>query len=166
LALGGLAAIKCWTRCPFEGTFAFERKVNETRIRIEATESLCWLENLQRATALLVEQERHMRIADRVADDGRWPLPQVLLHTEANAAEFPDHKGKVSNAVVTVKYRPDEDLSARGQAEAVSALEGHGHPRRGGDSPLGGRDRTDWRLLTNLPVRCLKETLEKLVTGF
>lgn len=89
MALGGLAAIKCWTRCPFEGTFAFERKVNETRIRIEATESLCWLENLQRATALLVEPERHMRIADRVADDGRWPLRRSCSTRRRMRRSFP-----------------------------------------------------------------------------
>lgn len=143
MALGGLAAIKGWTHCPFEGTFAFERKVNGTRVRIEATESLCWPENLQRATALLVEPERHMRIADRVADDGRWPLPQVLLHTEANAGEFPDHKGKVSKAVVTVKYRrtktyPPEGRRKRPPLKVTAIHSGEATAPQGhGTAPIG-----------------------------
>lgn len=44
----GLTAIKFWTRTEFKGTNALKRKVNPTRVPIEAKESIRWLENLSK----------------------------------------------------------------------------------------------------------------------
>jgi hypothetical protein len=64
----GLAAVKFWTRDKFKGTNALKRKVNPTRIPIERKESVRWLENLKRATALLAEPARCVHVVDREGD--------------------------------------------------------------------------------------------------
>ena len=64
----GLAAIKFWTRSKFKGTNALKRKVNPTRVPIEAKESVRWLENLRQSTDLLGEPARCIHIGDRESD--------------------------------------------------------------------------------------------------
>ena len=49
----GLSAVKFWSRQQFKGTAALKRKVNPTRVPIEAKESIRWLENLRQSMALL-----------------------------------------------------------------------------------------------------------------
>ena len=63
-----LAAIKFWTRSKFKGTNALKRKVNPTRVLIEAKESVRWLENLKQSTSLLDEPSRCIHIGDRESD--------------------------------------------------------------------------------------------------
>src|SRR4051794_26006576 len=60
----GLAAIKFWTRARFKGTNALKRRVNPTRVPIEAKESIRWLENMRQATALLGDPARLVHIGD------------------------------------------------------------------------------------------------------
>lgn len=48
----GLAAVKVWSRKRFRGTAALKRKINPTRVPIEAKESVRWLESMRRATEL------------------------------------------------------------------------------------------------------------------
>lgn len=185
-----LAAIKFWTRSTFKGTNALKRKVNPTRVPIETKESLRWLESLQQATHLLGEPERYVHIgdresdiyelfcaaeqhhtrfllricADRLADNGRQTLSQVLRHATAKAehrVEVRDEKGKVSEATVTVKYvrtkaHPPEGKQKKYPPLLVTAI----HARE--VAVPHGRDRIDWKLLTNLPVRSRKEAVEKL----
>src|SRR5215208_1146846 len=64
----GLAAIKFWTRARFKGTNALKRRVNPTRVPIEAKESIRWLENMRQATALLGDTARLVHIGDREND--------------------------------------------------------------------------------------------------
>jgi hypothetical protein len=64
----GLAAIKFWTRAKFKGTNALKRRVNPTRVPIEAKESIRWLENMRQATALLGDPARLVHIGDREND--------------------------------------------------------------------------------------------------
>ena len=65
----GLAAIKFWTRAKFKGTNALKRRVNPTRVPIEAKESIrCWLENMRQATALLGDPARLVHVGDREND--------------------------------------------------------------------------------------------------
>ena len=64
----GLAAIKFWTRRKFKGTNALKRKVNPTRVPIEAKESVRWLENVTQSTSLLGEPSRCIHIGDRESD--------------------------------------------------------------------------------------------------
>src|SRR5829696_10597612 len=49
----GLSAVKFWSRRQFKGTAALKRKINPTRVPIEAKESIRWLENLRQSMAVL-----------------------------------------------------------------------------------------------------------------
>ena len=186
----GLAAIKFWTRSAFKGTNALKGKVNRTRVPIEAKESLRWLENLQEATRQLGEPERYVHIgdresdiyelfcaaeqshtkfllricADRVADNGQRTLSQVLRRAKAKAVhrvEVRDEKGQVSEATVVVKYLQTKIYPPEGKQKKYPPLVVTAIQAREETAPCG-RERIDWKLLTNLPVRSRKEALEKL----
>jgi O-methyltransferase len=45
----GLAAVKFWSRDKFKGTAQLKRKINPTRVPIEAKESIRWLQNLRQS---------------------------------------------------------------------------------------------------------------------
>ena len=64
----GLAAVKFWNREKFKGTAQLKRKVNPTRVPIEAKESIRWLDNLRQSLALLGQPERCIHIGDRESD--------------------------------------------------------------------------------------------------
>ena len=63
-----MAAVKFWTRKKFKGTAALKRKINPTRVPIERKESIRWLDNMRRSTALLGEPGRCIHIGDRESD--------------------------------------------------------------------------------------------------
>ena len=50
----GLAAITFWTRATSKGTNALKRRVNPTRVPIEAKESIRWLENMRHVGSVLI----------------------------------------------------------------------------------------------------------------
>ena len=64
----GLAAVKFWTRQKFKGTAALKKSINPTRVPIEHKESIRWLENLRRSTALFDAPDRCIHIGDRESD--------------------------------------------------------------------------------------------------
>src|SRR5580692_640901 len=64
----GLTAIKFWSREKFKGTNALKKRINPTRVPIEEKESIRWLDNLQRSTALLERPEFCVHIGDRESD--------------------------------------------------------------------------------------------------
>ncbi|KKN47865.1 hypothetical protein LCGC14_0658780, partial [marine sediment metagenome] len=64
----GLAAVKFWNREKFKGTAQLKRKINPTRVPIEAKESIRWLDNLRQSLALLRQPERCIHIGDRESD--------------------------------------------------------------------------------------------------
>ena len=64
----GIAASKCWTRKKFKGCNALKRRVNPTRLPIEAKESVRWVENVRRSTAVLGAPSRCVHIGDRESD--------------------------------------------------------------------------------------------------
>ena len=49
----GLAAVKFWNRNKFKGTAQLKRRINPTRVPIEAKESVRWLDNLRQSVDLL-----------------------------------------------------------------------------------------------------------------
>ena len=129
----GLAAIKFWTRSNFKVTNALKRKVNPTRVPIEAKESVRWLENLKQSTNLLGEPSRCIHIGDRESDiyesfcaaqgngtkflvrtcvdrlagDGQHTIAAAMRRVKVKViheVEVRDGKGKVSLATVRVKY--------------------------------------------------------------
>ncbi|MEF2554600.1 IS4 family transposase [Aurantimonas sp. A2-1-M11] len=64
----GLAAVKFWNREKFKGTAQLKRKINPTRVPIEAKESIRWLDNLRQSLALLGQPERCIHVGDRESD--------------------------------------------------------------------------------------------------
>lgn len=64
----GLAAVKFWNRDKFKGAAQLERKINRTRIPIEAKESVRWLDNLRQSVALLGQPDRCVHVGDRESD--------------------------------------------------------------------------------------------------
>jgi hypothetical protein len=184
----GLAAIKFWTRRKFKGTNALKRKVNPTRVPIEAKESIRWLENLNQSTELLGEPSRCIHIGDRESDiyelfclaqergtkflvrtcvdrlvgDGKHTIAAVMRRVKVKAThqvEVRDVKGAVSEATVRVKYHRLQVHPPIGKQKkypplvltVIHALD---------ESTPRGRERINWKLITNLPVRCRKDALE------
>jgi hypothetical protein len=64
----GLTAVKFWNRDKFKGTAQLKRKINPTRVPIEAKESIRWLDNLRQSLALLGQPERCVHVGDRESD--------------------------------------------------------------------------------------------------
>jgi hypothetical protein len=186
----GLAAVKFWTRKKFKGTNALKRSVNPTRVPIAQKESIRWLENLEQSTARLGATERLVHIGDResdiyelfctaqnagtkfvlrtcvdrLAEDGHKTIAAVLKQVPVKAVhrvEVTDRNGQISEAVLEIKYRrlcvyaPEAKQKHYGPLHlTVIYARERGNPK--------GRERIDWKLITNLPVRSRSEAIEKL----
>jgi hypothetical protein len=186
----GLAAIKFWTRSKFKGTNALKRKVNPTRVPIEAKESVRWLENLKQSTSLLEEPSRCIHIGDRESDiyelfcaaqesgtqflvrtcvdrlagDGRHTVAAIMRRVKVKAThevEVRDAKGAVSRATVRVEYqrlRVNPPVGKQKEYPSLMLTVIYAQER----STPRGREKIDWKLITNLPVRSRKDAVEKL----
>lgn len=186
----GLAAIKFWTRSKFKGTNALKRKINPTRVPIEAKESVRWLENLRQSTSLLDEPSRCIHIGDRESDiyelfcaaqesgtkflirtcvdrlagDGRHTIAAEMRRVKVKAihqVEVRDAKGKVSQATVKVKYHRLRVHPPIGKQKDYPPLMLTVIYAQEASTPRG-REKIDWKLITNLPVRSRKDAVEKL----
>jgi hypothetical protein len=186
----GLTAIKFWTRDRFKGTNALKRTINPTRVPIEEKESIRWLENLRRSTELLGDARRCVHIGDRESDiyelfctavaqgtyflvrtcvdrlavDGQQTIAAAMRDCKVKAlhqVEVRDAKGIVSLATVEVKYRRLQVHPPIGKQKQYPPLMLTVIHARERTAP-SGRDRIDWKLMTNLPVRSRAEALEKL----
>ena len=186
----GLAAIKFWTRSKFKGTNALKRKINPTRVPIEAKESVRWLENLRQSTSLLDEPSRCIHIGDRESDiyelfcaaqesgtkflvrtcvdrlagDGRHTIAAAMRRVKVKAihqVEVRDAKGTVSQATVKVKYHRLRVHPPIGKQKDYPPLMLTVIHAQEASTPRG-REKIDWKLITNLPVRSRKDAVEKL----
>jgi hypothetical protein len=186
----GLAAIKFWTRSKFKGTNALKRKVNPTRVPIEAKESVRWLENLRQSTKLLDEPSRCIHIGDRESDiyelfcaaqesgtkflirtcvdrlagDGRLTIAALMGRIKVKAihqVEVRDAKGTVSQATVKVKYHRLRVYPPIGKQKQYPPLMLTVIYAQESSTPRG-REKIDWKLITNLPVRSRRDAVEKL----
>jgi len=186
----GLAAIKFWTRSKFKGTNALKRKVNPTRVPIEAKESVRWLENLKQSTSLVDEPSRCIHIGDRESDiyelfcaaqesgskflvrtcvdrlagDGRHTIAAAMRRVKVKAiheVEVRDAKGTVSQATVKVKYQRLRVYPPVGKQKEYPPLMLTVIYAQEASTPRG-REKIDWKLITNLPVRSRKDAVEKL----
>ena len=186
----GLSAIKFWTRKKFKGTAALKRKVNPTRIPIECKESIRWLESLRQSTQRLGKPERCVHIGDRESDiyelfctaqelgthfliracvdrlagDGQHTIADELKKVKVKGrhrVEVRSPNGKVRQAVVELRYCRIQVLPPIGKQKRYPALSLtviHARERR---KPRD-RERIDWKLITDLPVRSRAEAVEKL----
>lgn len=186
----GLTAIKFWTRQQFKGCNALKKKVNPTRVPIEEKESFRWLENLRQSTALTSNPGNCVHIGDResdifelfsVADElGTNFLVRTCVDRLAQdagttvAAEMKkapvkgrhrvqgrNKQGESYEADLDIKYEQLQVLPPEGKWKDFTDLTLtviHATER---DTPRG-REKIAWKLLTNLPVKTLKEAIEKL----
>lgn len=186
----GLTSIKFWSRDKFKGTNALKRKINPTRVPIEEKESVRWLQNLRQSTELLGDICQCVHIGDRESDiyelfctaeahdtnflvrtcvdrlavDGKQTVSAAMRHEKVKAlhqVEVRDAKGAVSLTTVEVKYRRLRIHPPIGKQRKYPSLVLTVIHARERTAPRG-RKRIDWKLITNLPVRCRAEALEKL----
>ena len=186
----GLAAIKFWTREEFKGCNALKKKINPTRVPIERKESYRWLENLRQSTALFRHPERCIHIGDREGDiyelfctaqqlgthflvrtcvdrlagDGSGTISEEMKHVPLQGLhriEVRNKHGKVSDAVLEIRYCRLVVLPPIGKQKNYPPLvltviyaQERGQPQ--------GRERIDWKLLTDLPVQSCLQAIEKL----
>ncbi len=186
----GIAAAKAWTRKKFKGCNALKKKINPTRVPIEAKESVRWLENLRQATALLNEPERCVHIGDRESDiyelfceaqrigthflvrtcvdrlagDGTHTIADEMSEVRVKGLhriDVHDAKGERAEAVLEIRYRRIRVLPPIGKQQRypeTTLYVIHAHER---DTPKG-RERIEWKLITDLPVTSRAEAIEKL----
>ena len=186
----GLASIHFWTRDRFKGCTAMKRKINPTRVPIEEKESRRWLDGLRRSSALMGRPERCVHIGDRESDiyelfclaeevgthflvrtcvdrlagDGKHTIADEMTETRVKGLhriEVRDRKGEISEAVLDIRYRNVLVLPPIGKQKqyprltvtVIHAVE-QGTPN--------GRDKIEWKLMTDLPVASRKDAVEKL----
>ncbi len=186
----GLAAIKFWNRDKFHGANALKRRINPTRVPIEKKESIRWLENLSQSTELLNNPGRCVHIGDRESDiyelfclaqqlgthflvrtcvdrlagDGghtvRDEMKQVPVRG-LHRVELRNKRGECSTAVLEIRCRRMVVRPPIGKQKdypelTLTAI--HATER----DPPKDREKIDWKLLTDLPVRTRQEAVEKL----
>src|SRR3954452_17638869 len=186
----GLAAVKFWTRAKFKGTNALKRRVNPTRVPIEAKESVRWLENMRQATALLGDPARLVHVGDRendiheffcaaqaagthflvracvdrLAGDGRHTIADGMGEVAVRGlhrVEVAGEDGKAGQASVELRYRRVHVRPPIGKQKRYPALDLTViHARERGEPE--GRAAIGWKLVTDLPVRSPEEAVEKL----
>ncbi|MGC0773273.1 MAG: IS4 family transposase [Candidatus Acidiferrum sp.] len=186
----GLRAMKFWTRSKFKGCNALKKKINPTRVPIEKKESIRWLENLTQSTALLNDPQRCVHIGDRESDiyelfctaeslgthflvrtcvdrlagDGKHTIAAEMEEAciqGLHRLQVRDEKGDRSEAILEIKYRRIRVLPPIGKhKEYPELLLTIIHAQERGTP--NGREKIDWKLITNLPVRSRVEAIEKL----
>lgn len=186
----GLTAVKFWSREKFKGTNALKKKINPTRIPIEEKESIRWLENLRQSTELLGEPGRCVHIGDRESDiyelfctakaagthfllrtcvdrlagDGSHTVATEMAEVNCKGlhrVEVRNDRGELSEAVLELKFRRIRVLPPIGKQSRYPSLDLtvlHATER----AKPRGRDRINWKLITDLPVSSRTQAIEKL----
>jgi hypothetical protein len=183
----GLAAVKFWSRKTFKGQTG--RRLARNR-PIEEKESVRWLENLRESATRLGEAGRCVHIADqegdiyelfwvaqqmgthflvrsqahRLADGGPETLAEKLRQAPRRGLyriSVRDQHGTRSEVVLEIRYRrlrlqPPKSKKGRYPELTVTVVEAQerGIPQ--------GRDKIDWKLITDLPVNSRQAAIEKV----
>jgi hypothetical protein len=186
----GLVAKKFWTRSKFKGCNALKKKINPTRVPIEKKESIRWLENLKQSTALLSDPQRCVHVGDRESDiyelfctaeaagthflvrtcvdrlagDGQHTIADEMQEVRVKGLQriqVRDETGNLSEAILEIKYRRIRVLPPIGKQKQYPELtltiihaQERGTPQ--------GREKIDWKLITNLTVGSRRDAIEKL----
>ncbi|MFP3614667.1 IS4 family transposase [Paraburkholderia sp. SIMBA_050] len=186
----GLAAIKFWSRKEFKDTATRRSKVNFTRIPIEKKESFRWIENLRQSTTRLGDPDRCVHIGDRESDifelfcaacelgthflvrtctnrlagDGGHTVADEMSEVRVKGLhriEFRDAKGHPHQALLEIRYRRLTvwpPLAKQRHYPALRLTVIHATER----SEPAGRERIEWKLLTDLPVNSRVDAIEKI----
>lgn len=186
----GIAAVKFWTRKKFKGCNALKKKINPTRVPIEDKESMRWIENLQQSTSLLSEPDRCVHIGDRESDiyelfcaanelnthflvrtcvdrlagDGKHTISKEMSEVQVKGLhriKVCNRAGEPSEAVLEIRYRRIRVLPPIGKQKRYpeSTLTVIYAQERGTPN---GREKIDWKLITDLPVTSRGAAIEKL----
>jgi hypothetical protein len=168
-----------------------KHSVNTTRIPIEEKESIRWLQNARQATETLGDAARIVHVGDREADiyelfcecasletkflfrtcvnrrmddNGETTVYKLMEEQRVKGVhriEVRDGKGKPSTATLEIKYERIMVQPPLGKEKRYGELEltiihttERGEPK--------GRERIEWKLVTNLPVTCKADAIEKL----
>lgn len=167
-----------------------KHSVNTTRIPIEKKESIRWLQNVRRSTTNLGAPERCVHVGDRESDiyelfcecaslgshfvfrtcvdrrsgDGEATVIEVMEEQPVKAVhrvEVMDAKGRPATAVLEMKYHRLQVCPPIGKEKRYGNLtltvihaQEQGQPK--------DRDPIDWKLVTDLPVACKAQAIEKL----
>jgi hypothetical protein len=186
----GLCAVKFWNRDKFKGTAQLKRKVNLTRVPIEAKESVRWLDNLRQSIDLLGEPERCVHVGDRESDIyelyclARELGTHFVVRTVVDRlAGNGDHTVKSemrdapSAGAHSIEVRTDDDTVERVtldiQYKRIHVCPPIGKQKRYPSLDLtvihaseigapAGRKPILWKLVTDLEVGNLEEALEKI----
>lgn len=188
----GLAAIKFWNRKKFKGTAALRKKINPTRVPIEHKESVRWLQNLRQSTATLGDPGRCVHIGDRESDiyelfctakeigthflvrtcvdrlagDGKHTVAADMAKAEIKGryrVEVRDANGNPDIADLDIKFERLHLLPPIGKQKQYPPLDlTVVHAKERGKPKKNNRKLIDWKLITDLPVRSLKDAKEKL----
>ena len=185
-----MSAIKFWNRDKFHGANALKRRINPTRVPIEQKESIRWLENLRQSTKLLDDPRRCVHIGDRESDiyelfclmqqlgthflmrtridrlagDGEHTVATAMKQTGLRGlhrVRVRNKRGEFTTAVVELRYRrmvarPPVSKQKDYPELILTAIRASER-----DTPKN-REKIDWKLLTDLPVRSRHEAAEKL----
>lgn len=186
----GLAAVQFWTRKAFKGANELKRHVNPTRVPIEAKESIRWLSSLAQSGALLGDPGRCVYVGDRendiyeffcaareagthflvrtcvdrLAGDGRRTVARVMARVPVagqHRIEVTAEDGSVTEVVLKLRYKRVHILPPIGKQKRYPALDLTVIHAREARKPRG-RDRIDWKLVTDLAVTSPEQAVEKL----
>ena len=183
----GLTAVKFWSRKQFKG-LPQRRKAHAAPI--EEKESIRWLENLRDSTQRLGQAERCVHVgdqesdiydlfavaqqlgthflvrtrADRLADGGPETVAEKIRQTPRRGLyriSLRDQQGQVSEVVLEIRYRRLRIQSPQGKKKRYPALTVSVIEAREQGTPRG-RDKIDWKLITDLPVSSRPAAIEKV----
>ncbi len=186
----GLAAIKFWNRDKFHGANALKRHINPTRVPIEKKESIRWLDNLRQSTELLADAGRCVHIGDRESDIYELFCLAQKLGTHFLVRTCVDRLAKDGSTTVGEEMKESglrglHSLTVRNkQGEQTTAVLELRFRRIVVRPPIGkqkdypelvltaiyaaernapkDREKINWKLLTDLPVRSCLDAIEKL----
>jgi hypothetical protein len=186
----GLAAVKFWNRDKFRGTAQLKRKINPTRVPIEAKESIRWLDNLRQSIEIVGNPGRCVHVGDRESDiyelyclakdlgahfvvrtvvdrlagDGEHTIKREMAEAPSagrHVIETRDETGAITKITLDVKYKRIHVLPPIGKQKRYPALDLTViHATE--ISPPAGREPILWKLVTDLEVTNLEGALEKI----
>ena len=102
--------------------------------------------------------------ADRLADGGPQTVAESVQQTTRRGLyriTVPNQKGDQAEAVLEIRYRRLQIQSPKGKKKrypemTVTVIEAQEQ------APPAGRERIDWKLITDLPVDSLQQAIEKV----
>lgn len=186
----GLAAVKFWSREKFKGTAQLKRKINPTRVRIEAKESIRWLDNLRQSIVLLGQPERCVHIGDRESDiyelyclakelgthfvvrtvvdrlagNGGHTVSTEMRTAESagtHTIEVRNNADEVERVILDIRYKRIHVCPPFGKQKRYPSLDLTILHASEIRAP-SGRKPIQWKLVTDLEVNSLKDAVEKI----